>query len=53
MYVYDYCYMMWALGDHHAQSHWWLQQFYTPPRRTGQYLLAAYKYEEARNLGLM
>ena len=43
VYVYDYCYMMWALGDHHAAGHWWLRDNYIPDRRAGQYLLSAYR----------
>ncbi len=43
VYVYDYCYVMWALGDHHAAGHWWLRDNYIPDRRAGQYLLSAYR----------
>jgi hypothetical protein len=44
VYVYDYCYMMWMLADHHAREHWWLRDNYTPSRKTGRHLLAAYRW---------
>lgn len=43
VYVYDYCYLMWILSDHHAREHWWLRDNYTPDRKTGSHLLAAYR----------
>ena len=43
IYVYDYCYVMWALGDHHARGHWWLKDRYNPERKAGVYLLSAYR----------
>ncbi len=43
VYVYDYCYVMWALGDHHARDHWWLRENYNPDRKAGQYLLSSYR----------
>ena len=43
IYVHDYCYVMWALGDHHARDHWWLKDNYNPERRAGHYLLSAYR----------
>ena len=43
IYVYDYCYVMWALGDHHARGHWWLKDNYNPERKAGHYLLSAYR----------
>ncbi len=43
VYVYDYCYVMWILSDHHAREHWWLRDNYTPDRKTGSHLLAAYR----------
>ncbi len=43
VYVYDYCYVMWALGDHHAREHWWLRENYQPERRSGHYLLSSYR----------
>lgn len=43
VYVYDYCYMMWILSDHHAREHWWLRDNYSPPRKTGSHLLSIYR----------
>jgi hypothetical protein len=43
IYVYDYCYVMWALGDHHVRGHWWLKERYNPERKAGFYLLSAYR----------
>ncbi len=43
VYVYDYCYIMWALGDHHVRDHWWLRENYNPTRSAGQYLLSSYR----------
>lgn len=43
VYVYDYCYIMWALGDHHARDHWWLRENYHPERKAGHYLLSSYR----------
>ncbi|EIE21518.1 hypothetical protein COCSUDRAFT_66927 [Coccomyxa subellipsoidea C-169] len=43
VYVYDYCYIMWALGDHHARDHWWLRENYNPTRSAGHYLLSSYR----------
>ena len=43
VYVYDYCYHMRALADHHAQRHWWLKNRYNPERTTGKHLLMAYR----------
>jgi hypothetical protein len=43
VYVYDYCYMMWILSDHHAREHWWLRSNYTPERKTGSHLLSVYR----------
>ncbi|CAL8469510.1 g9051 [Coccomyxa elongata] len=43
VYVYDYCYVMWALGDHHARDHWWLRDNYNPDRKAGHYLLSSYR----------
>lgn len=43
VYVYDYCYMMWLLSDHHAREHWWLRDNYTPLREVGGHLLSAYR----------
>lgn len=43
VYVYDYCYMMWILSDHHAREHWWLRDNYTPERKTGSHLLSVYR----------
>ena len=45
IYVYDYCYMMWILSDHHARQHWWLRDNYQPELKTGSYLLSSYRYE--------
>lgn len=44
VYVYDYCYMMWLLADHHARQHWWLRTNYEPPSGTGSNLLAVYRH---------
>ena len=44
VYVYDYCYMMWLLADHHARQHWWLRTNYEPPSGTGGNLLAVYRH---------
>lgn len=49
VYVYDYCYAMWLLADHHARSHWWLKQHYEPPAGTGRTLLSVYRQEPPRN----
>lgn len=43
VYVYDYCYTMWLLADHHAREHWWLKQNYEPPSGTGRNLLSIYR----------
>ena len=43
VYVYDYCYHMRALADHHAQRQWWLKDRYNPERATGKHLLMAYR----------
>lgn len=43
VYVYDYCYHMRALADHHAQRHWWLKNRYNLERTTGKHLLMAYR----------
>ena len=49
VYVYDYCYTMWLLSDHHAREHWWLKQNYEPPPGTGRNLLSVYRQELAHN----
>lgn len=43
IYVYDYCYLMWILSDHHARQHWWLRSNYQPELKTGSYLLSSYR----------
>ena len=43
VYVYDYCYMMWILSDHHSLEHWWLRGNYEPGLKTGSYLLSSYR----------
>lgn len=43
VYVYDYCYLMWILSDHHAREHWWLRDNYQPERKTGSHLLSVYR----------
>ena len=43
VYVYDYCYTMWILADHHAKQHWWLRENYTPSKHTGSQLLSMYR----------
>ncbi len=45
VYVYDYCYVMWALGDHHGRSHWWLRENYRPVNgsQAGHFLLSTYR----------
>lgn len=49
VYVYDYCYVMWALGDHHAREHWWLRENYHPKNgsKAGHYLLSTYRHVPA------
>lgn len=44
IYVYDYCYKMWGLADHHAQDNWWLKENYDLQRRAGQLLLSLYRH---------
>ncbi|KAK9822652.1 hypothetical protein WJX81_003745 [Elliptochloris bilobata] len=43
VYVYDYCYHMRALADHHAQKHWWLKDQYNPERTVGKHLMSSYR----------
>ncbi len=43
VYVYDYCYHMRALADHHARQHWWLKDRHSPERTTGKHLMSAYR----------
>ena len=43
VYVYDYCYIMWMLSDHHAKQHWWLKQNYEPHSGTPKNLLSVYR----------
>jgi len=43
VYVYDYCYIMWMLSDHHAKQHWWLKQNYEPQSGTSKNLLSVYR----------
>ncbi len=43
VYVYDYCYTMWLLSDHHAREHWWLKLNYEAPSGTGRNLLSIYR----------
>ena len=45
VYVYDYCYTMWILADHHAKQHWWLRENYTPSKHTGSQLLSMYRQD--------
>ena len=52
IYVYDYCYAMWALGDHHAHGYWWLKDRYSPDRQAGAILLSAYRCAAALSLCL-
>ena len=45
VYVYDYCYAMSLLANHHAKQHWWLRENYSPPKHTGRQLLSMYRQD--------
>jgi hypothetical protein len=54
IFVYDYCYLMWALSEDHAKYHWWTRKNLAHSQKTGDTpgkpLLAAYQLMmEVRN----
>eukprot|EP00884_Botryococcus_braunii_P007896 jgi/Botrbrau1/17107/Bobra.0157s0010.1 len=50
VYVYDYCYVMWALGDHHAREHWWLRENYHPTTVPGRAIICLSTYRAMMSL---
>lgn len=46
IFVYDYCYLMWALSEDHARYHWWTRKnlaYLEKSENPGKPLLAAYQ----------